>query len=398
MTCRFRLPNIEELTKQQERVRLLPPDGCYLVVGGPGTGKSVIALLRALRHQRQRSPDEQGPPKYVFLVYNRLLLEASRDLAGEPIHAQTWKSWFPDLYRQMLKRSCPLGPSGKPWDLDWHAIEQGVAAAGPAPDSTPHYLIIDEGQDMPPAFYHALAGMGFENYFVVADQNQQISDENSNLRDIANALDISAENRIELTDNYRNSYNVARLARAFCPHDPASPPPDLPATRRSVRLPLLVDYGSECRLDFDGVIGRLLKAADRDPSHLIGVLTANNDTRERYRERLASLEVTLDNGRPRLLTYSAGGVSDLQFSKGGICVINGQSAKGLEFHTVFLADIDEYYCPSGNQAQREALMRRFYVMVSRACERTILLRRAGRDCPADAIIPQDDDILKRWKG
>ena len=396
MSCRFRLPNIEELTKQQERVRLLPTQGCYLMVGGPGTGKSVIVLLRALRHQRHQR--EQGPPDYIFLVFNRLLLEASRDLVGEPIHAQTWQAWFKLLYGQVMGKTCPLGASGKPWDLDWHAIGTQLAEAARLSAPGIRYLIIDEGQDMPPAFYQALAGMGFENFFVVADQNQQITDENSTLRDIASALDIAPGDRIELTDNYRNSYAVARLARAFCPHDPATPPPRLPSPQRSARRPLLVDYGSGCRLDFSGVIARLLKAADRDPSHRIAVFTANDLTRKRYVEGLNTLKVPLDHERPRVQTYCAGRSSRLVFSQGGIFVINGQSAKGLEFHSVFLADIDEYLCQADNQAQREALMRRFYVMVSRACERTILLRRAGSHCPADAIIPKDEDILQRWKG
>ncbi len=35
---------------------------------------------------------------------------------------------------------------------------------------------------------------------------------------------------------------------------------------------------------------------------------------------------------------------DHRFSEGGIFVINAQSAKGLEFDSVFLADIDEYHC------------------------------------------------------
>jgi len=40
------LPDIQELSKEQERARLLPMAGCHLIVGGPGTGKSVLALLR----------------------------------------------------------------------------------------------------------------------------------------------------------------------------------------------------------------------------------------------------------------------------------------------------------------------------------------------------------------
>ena len=390
--CRFQLPNIEDLTKAQERVRGLSGDGCYLIVGGPGTGKSVIALLRARRHQRR-----DQVPDYVFLVYNQLLLEASRDLVDNAVHAGTWIAWFKVQFQQMLQQSCPLLPGGKPYDLDWPAINTAIAAAGELPEPTTRYLIIDEGQDMPPDFYHALANLGFENFFVVADQNQQITDSHSTLREIQSALAIPAEQRIELTDNYRNSYPVARLARAFCPHDPASPPPNLPARQRSALKPLLVDYGPGCRLEFDGIITRLLKAADRNPAHLIGIFTANNATRERYHQRLMEIDVRLDHGRPRLLTYQAGTAPRLNFSKGGICVINGQSAKGLEFHTVFLADIDEYYCQTNNQAAREALMRRFYVMVSRACERTILLRRADRPCPAEAILPQDETIQQRWR-
>ena len=393
-SCSFRLPNIEDLTKQQERVRLLPRDGCYLIVGGPGTGKSVIALLRARRHQRR----SQGQaPDYVFLVYNQLLLEASRDLTDNQLQAATWIAWFKACFKQMLRRPCPLLPTGKPFDLDWPAINEAIANAASLPAPTTAYLIIDEGQDMPSGFYRALTNLGFENFFVVADQNQQITDQHSSLREIQSALAIPPERRIELTDNYRNSYPVARLARAFCPRDPASPPPALPPERRAALIPLLVDYGPGCRLDFDGVIERLLKAADRNPAQLLGVFTANNATRARYHRRLGELDVHLDHGRPRLLSYQSGSPADLHFSRGGICVINGQSAKGLEFHTVFLADVDEYHCPNNDQAAQEALMRRFYVMVSRACERTILLRRADRPCPAEAILPQDEHILLRWR-
>ena len=40
------------------------------------------------------------------------------------------------------------------------------------------FLVIDEGQDMPPQFYHALVALGFDRFFVVADQNQQITEKN----------------------------------------------------------------------------------------------------------------------------------------------------------------------------------------------------------------------------
>jgi len=51
---RFELPGIHELSKDQERARRLSQDGRCLIVGGPGTGKTIIALLRARRYQREQ--------------------------------------------------------------------------------------------------------------------------------------------------------------------------------------------------------------------------------------------------------------------------------------------------------------------------------------------------------
>ena len=41
---RFELPGIQDLSKEQEAARALPRRGRHLIVGGPGTGKSVLAL------------------------------------------------------------------------------------------------------------------------------------------------------------------------------------------------------------------------------------------------------------------------------------------------------------------------------------------------------------------
>ena len=73
-------------------------------------------------------------------------------------------------------------------------------------------------------------------------------------------------------------------------------------------------------------------------------------------------------------------------------VINAQSCKGLEFDTVFLADINQHFCNTQNQDQTKRL---FYVMVARAKERVIMLKEAGKRCPVDAILPQDTEILER---
>jgi DNA helicase-2/ATP-dependent DNA helicase PcrA len=263
--------------------------------------------------------------------------------------------------------------------------------------STP-FLIIDEGQDMPKPFYHALEELGFEHFFVVADQNQQITEQHSTVKEIANALAKDPKDRIELEENYRNSYPVARLALAFCVDDPASPCTKLPSPERSATTPILADYGPGCQWDFDEVVVRILKAADRDPAQLFGIITPDNEARVRWLNALRSKPVVLDHGRPRIVTYAAGDdQGDHRFAEGGLFVINAQSVKGLEFDFVILADIDRFRCRPEDKNQMDDMRRRFYVMVSRARERLVMLRQSGSPCPVEAILPTDPDVLRRWR-
>ncbi len=391
----FTLPGIEDLSKEQDAVRALPREGRHLIVGGPGTGKSVLALLRARRHERNRDP-------YLFLVFNHLLHRASRQLYNGKLASETWVGWFHRLFFQVTGEAVPkLAPRGNDGfePIDWNGAEDIIDAMPAIPEFERPCLVIDEGQDMPPQFYGCLVNLGFENFFVLADQNQQIAEENSSRKDISNALAIDSGDVIELTTNYRNALPVARLARAFYTGDPASPPPELPApgaelparAARAAATPVLYRY-DETRLD--DVARRLLLTADRDPQQLIGVLAPNNAVRQRFHAALHSVDVTLDNPRPPVRTFHAGNRPKIAFDEGGILVINAQACKGLEFDTVVLADIDEHYIRASDADNTKRL---FYVMAARARERVLMLMR--RDAPRarriEAILPREPSLLKR---
>lgn len=387
---KFTLPGIHELSKEQENARLLPKKGQHLIIGGPGTGKSVVALLRSRRHHEDKDD-------YVFLVYNHLLHEASRHLFGSNLISKTWNSWFGSLFYKGTRMNLPLLPAqqGVQWqEIDWNQVISIIDGMhGRRMFNERPFMIIDEGQDMPPSFYLSLVKLGFENFYVVADQNQQIiSGQNSSRQDIENMLDISTDDVIELKENYRNSYPVARLAREFYTGNPASPPPVLPSIQRTARKPVIIEHGNGCSETFKSVVNTILKTADRDPRRLLGVIAPNNNIRKRYVEALSSVNVQLDNGKPQIRTYATGNNSQLNFHEGGIMVINAQSCKGLEFDTVFLADIDQHYC---NQRFLDEKKRLFYVMVARTRDNIIMLKNANNHCPVDVILPIDEEILER---
>ena len=169
---KFELPGIQDLSKEQEAARALPKEGQHLIVGGPGTGKSVLTLIRTRRHQRDGDD-------YRFLVFNHLLNRASGQLFGEGLKSETWIGWFHKMFRETTEKPVPLMPPRPGRDfrgIDWDGVD-AIIRSLPAPngDIKRPYLVIDEGQDMPPQFYESLVSLGFEDFFVAADQNQQIT-------------------------------------------------------------------------------------------------------------------------------------------------------------------------------------------------------------------------------
>ena len=380
---KFELPGIQDLSKEQEAARALPKEGQHLIIGGPGTGKSVLALLRARRHQRERDD-------YLFLVFNHLLDRASGQLFGDGLVSRTWDGWFRGVFREFSGRSVPLQERNDNGyqEIDWAGVDKIVRSLPVEEALRRPFVVIDEGQDMPREFYNSLVGLGFERFFVVADQNQQITEANSSRKDIQDCLALDAREVIELQQNYRNHYRVARLAREFYTGDPASPPPELPGPSRGAS-PWLYYYDEQ---NLDAVVGGILRLADRNPRMLIGVIAPNNRVRERYLQALRSVEVQLDNSRPAIETYHQKNRAAVAFDEGGILVINVQACKGLEFDAVVLADIDEHLF---RRRDPDVAKRLFYVMVARARELLLMFMKKGKGKEVETILPTDRDVLQR---
>ena len=387
---RFDLPGIQDLNKDQDEALALPMEGQHLIVGGPGTGKSVVALLRArhlARHQKH----------YQTLVYNHLLNHSNRYLFGndKPFSAMTWDSWFRRHFKRHLSTDVPtLEPDypGGYRPIDWDAVERQVQSLEVIEDQSDKFLVIDEGQDMPPAFYRTLTRLGFENFYVAADQNQQIHlDKCSSRQDIENSLAIEPGETLELKTNYRNTRPIALLAQHFYPADPASPRPDLPDLIPASATPELWTYGTANTPTLAEITDKILQLSDRDPRKLIGIITPNNKARVKFINALNNANPALDNEKPPIWTFFSGQRVFPNFGQGGLIIINAQSCKGLEFDTVILADIDQH------QPKRDsyALKARFYVMVARAREQ-VMLFRTGSVCPVvDGLLPTDPSVLAR---
>jgi len=372
---KFKLPGVEDLNKSQDRVLRLPEDGQFLVVGGPGTGKSVVALLRALKYHQKNN--------YIFLVYNHVLHSSTNQLIDINLNAQTIKSWFYGMQRHWTKENMP---EVKKFQPDYNKVIKRFEQLNM--NSNSFHIIIDEGQDMPPKFYESLQYCGYENFFIVADQNQQITDDNSNRQELTDILGLEVDDVIELTENYRNSHAIGLLAECFFT-DPSSPKPVLPSKSKiSLGIPTLFEYDN-----YENCAKMILREADRDDRSLIGVVVADDKLRDTYANILQAIDIKLDNPKPIISTYSSKTKEqvNIDFSNGGVVVLNDKSIKGLEFDIVFIL-IDGFNIYNNDS---DSMKKRFYVMSSRAIKKLVFFKSENYEGGVEEILPTDENILKR---
>ena len=373
MKDKFRLPTFRELSKEQDRVlRNIQDSERSIVAGAPGTGKSVIMLLFSEQLKTRKE-------KYLCLLYNQVLKQMSLALVNS-LEVNTWHAWFRSFFTRQYHQSPPQVNS---FQYDWDKImelmdEQDLEQDG---ETT---ILIDEGQDMPPGFYEFM-DEHFRNVFVSADENQPMYEINSCLKDIKRNLDVKKDQCLELHENYRNTKQIAMLARTFfC--NTRVPPPELP--KRNGEIPMLIDYPEKRPL-----IERIARRHRVNPDLLIAVIVPKETIREEFCNGLKQMKI--DN----VYTYSSQSWkqnSPIPFDSGGIVVLNAKSAKGLEFDEVFIADLDQFYLST----DREAFKKEMYVLLSRAREQLfILINTRANPSKSRQILsqfPDDPKILRRW--
>jgi superfamily I DNA/RNA helicase len=384
---KFELPKYSDLSKEQDAILALPKEGQYLIIGAPGTGKSVVALLRA-----KKLHSDGG---YEFLTYNKVLNEAIKQMIDGSIEASTLTSFLYKTYFTEFRQYVPEIEKYKP------NYEQVIKDFREKKQEHSLRLIIDEGQDMPPEYYQSLIAYGIENFFIVADQNQQITEDHSSRQDLTDLLALNNEQVIELTQNYRNSHSIALFAQYFYT-DKASPKPKLPSEKKEFGKPILYTYRN-----FKRCINYILGEADRDPRNLIGVVVDNDEVLEICRARLSQSTIELDNPKPNIQYYQSDksnedksyaeedenkefGLVDIDFSEGGIVVLNAASVKGLEFDIVFVM-LNGFQSFNDTSEVLDQMRKKFYVISSRAIKKLVFFQSSTSDI--DKILPASDDPI-----
>ena len=361
------MDKVVRLTAEQEAVRNLGVDGRYIVTGPPGTGKSLLAVLRAAKIIA-------GNQQILVLSKNVPLnshlkdtvapalegIQSTSNLLGDPeSFIKTYDSFSYGLWWKVGKaagktypdRRGPMLDSDPDWHYDWETALRDIQARIDPDEarellSIPKNIIVDEGQDLPQGFFKFMTMMR-TNLTVFADENQRIGKQKSCISEIKLAMGISKSggHEYQVRKNFRNTRQTAEIAAKFYTGLETGIP-DLP--EKVGPKPAVVGFSG-----IDGLASAVLQLARRKggtargtgPSVGVVVLDHNQDykgTERRIRKLKQELERQAEQDdevvNTRWYQKSKGFREDpFVFDEPeSVCIIKSSTMKGMEWDNVLV--------------------------------------------------------------
>lgn len=367
----IRMPLYSELSDEQLSIlEDTDLDSNLLVVGPPGTGKTVIAMWRA-----KQVCSGEDIENATIIMYNVVLSAYSNQWEDQhpDVIVSTYHKWVWNLWKEKFGSRPPKKIEDN-WQFDWAKIASALLKSGHGIG----HLIVDEAQDLPTDFFSAMgivtSQTSSSTVCVVADENQKLDAKvNSSISEIKEPL--SGMNPLPtslLKRNYRNTKEIAALSSCFytgVASEIADPP------SRSGAKPSIVAYN-----DLDGMVEAIGKYARNHPKHSVLVI-ADSSLRECFAKLTRSLEDASGHmvegykryaqkrgerlkKKDKMLKSCLHTYPQLNTSKPGtITCVHWKSMKGLEADAVFVPEFETHNM--GNDGL-DAEMMRMYVMFSRA--------------------------------
>jgi len=359
------IPPEHDLTINQLEVRDIPLPGRYLVTGGPGCGKTIIALYRTMYIKRE-NPDAKVA---TFLFTNALYDYFGQGIEDLKVRSEVyvWAKW----QMRFLRNHGQSWPEGDqvPWDeLSSKILKYEI-------EKEYDHLIIDEAQDFRENDLQVMNLLA-DNITIFADTNQSIRDLGSEVHQdrietIKEVLSIDEEDCFELEENHRNTKYIIDAAIHLAPEEFAI---DMKMVKREGAKPKLVQYTSyDSQISF---ISRIV-TDPRLKQYDIAILHLQN-------ERIHSLYKAIKNLVKDKVELELLRRGRFDFSRPSVKFCTLDSVKGLEFDIVIMPSMskDDYWVDLRN-------MTRIYVGMTRARHDLLIIYPAGNPTPYLFEIPEE---------
>ena len=305
-----------ELDDDQIKVLMETLDKSCIVAGCAGSGKSVLALIKAQRIQKEFGNN------YQIVVFTKALCHYMNSgrrelgLKNQFVYYWDWKN----------RRSCPSSD----------------------------YLLVDEIQDFDKEEIEEFFRSTNKHFFFFGDTAQSIYGGLKDTVPVDNIRELVPANfkvkNWELYRNYRLPLPVAKLVQSVG----VDLPPFIASTYKSkeTAVPRFLDYP-----DTDSQIRAIHSIISKNSLTDVAILLPDNEYVKDVYEKLKQLGGNYEIRYNDKANYK-NSKDSLNFSSTNPKVMTYHSAKGLQFETVFLPYIENF---SGNESDRKSL----YVAMTR---------------------------------
>ena len=391
----MRIITSTDLSDEQEDILFdAPLKDIVLITGPPGSGKTVMAFLRAQALSKKFDT-------VSLIMYNKVLSKFSENASqnNSKIDVRTLHSWMWKWWRSASETA--RIPEIERWSNDWNEMFKILVnkeVNGSLNLSKVHWnhIILDEGQDFNNAMYEFLNQVRsafFTNQeppsmTVLADENQRLQENNSTLAEIKEKMKVPKNLIFNLTKNYRNTDEINNFISNF--YVGSETGITKPSGKKGEK-PKLVQSS-----DFSSSIKFISRYARLHQNQEIAIIVPNNKVRKKYYN---ALDDELGGEYCHVQTFASGDrvhtAEVLKFDQEGVVtVLNKQSCKGLEFDAVFIPELENIRIDDGNL---NAFKMEMYVMCSRARSYLALIAsNSGQELlPVLAYLPDENaDVLE----
>lgn len=335
-----------------------------LIVGGPGSGKTLLALIRAKQASMKFN-------RVLLLVYNRPLRQLFNLDRGEfSFEAKGYHAWLYHFYREVLGLNEP--PKVAEFKFDWDKVWKDIERKNI--NNYYDYVLVDEGQDFPLELISILKKIS-RNMMVFMDPGQTFSpdsDEDSEddldinercekqVNAIKKELDVPEEGSKRLTKNFRNTKLIFEFARMFSSDETFDTSMDCTNTQ-GLRPVVYHVLGGLDEYRWDKVWDAVARHVIASPGKKFGVVLSNikmgNRAIESLSNKLEGKKISLHKRRASWEQPDVDLDSD-------VLILSVNTVKGLGFDSVFLVYVKGR--DMENAGVLATLMHKYYVSATRA--------------------------------
>ena len=342
----FKMPSFNELNNTQKVIiNLLPKSNKLAVIGGPGTGKTIIALQAAAIMAKSGK-------KCLILSYSKTLKSYIANVAKEykmdisNITINTYHSWFWSLLKNDFEIENPAELQETPFVYDLKKLMPLINQFDFSNYDKYDYMFIDEAQDVQDGLIKIFARF-CKKILVTFDDSQKIGNESGDSvlsYDHSNILTdlMIGDQFFDLIDNYRNTAQVETAARLlFNSYDTNEVTLNKVTANRVGKKPRLL-------ISKDDSYEKIAKfiVEHYDASKSIGIFysqEAEDHGRKIFNSVKAAIQSELKkaNINARLLyKFGKTNIDDSNAISNNIFLVSLKTSKGLEFDDVYVLTED----------------------------------------------------------